>query len=112
MSTHAGQLRQLIAIRRQVDVSDGKGGFDRGWSTLDGDIPAAVRSLNGREAVLGHVLQGISSFEIVVRYRTDIRAADQVLFEGRELNIHAAEDRDGKRIWTTITASTEGKQGA
>lgn len=107
----AGELRHRITIRRETNTPDGKGGYDRSWSTL-ATVFAKVVSLNGREAVIGQTLQGISTFEITVRYRTDLQVSDQIEWSGRELNIHAAEDKLGTRQWTVITASTEAPQGA
>lgn len=112
MSAQGGQLRNRITIKRQSDVSDGKGGFNRAWTVLDASVPASVHGLSGKEALIGHTIQGISSFEILVRFRTDIKPADQILFNGQELNVIASEDRDGRRAWTYITATTEGPQGA
>ena len=82
------------------------------WTTIANRISARARSLNGRESVIGQVLQGVSVFEVIIRYRSDIKPSDQLLFEGRELNIHSAEDREGTRVWTHITASSEAAQGA
>jgi SPP1 family predicted phage head-tail adaptor len=107
-----GELRHRVTIRRQADVSDGKGGFDRGWTTLALRIPARVKNMNGREALIGGVLTGVSTFEVVTRYRTDIQTADQLVWDTRELNVHSAEDKAGTRQWTTIIASTEAPQGA
>jgi SPP1 family predicted phage head-tail adaptor len=108
----AGQLRDRITIRREANTKNARGGLDRVWETVADELPANVTSLNGRESVIGQVLQGISQFQIVVRYRTDLKVSDQVKWQGRELNIHSAEDRDGKRTWTFIQASTEAPQGA
>jgi SPP1 family predicted phage head-tail adaptor len=107
-----GQLRHRITIRRQVDTPDGKGGFDRAWTNLASRISAKVTNLNGREAVIANSLQGVSTFEIIVRFRTDVMTSDQIVWDGRELNVHSAEDKKGTRQWTTITASTEAPQGA
>lgn len=110
----AGRLRHRITIRREQNLPDGKGGFDRSWSTLASRISAEVANLNGREALLGSILQGVATFQITVRYREDIQPADQLIWHGREreLNVHSAEDRKGTRQWTTIIASTEAPQGA
>lgn len=107
-----GDLRDRITIRRESNTKNARGGLTRTWVTLADGLPANVTSLNGREAVVGQVLQGISQFQIVIRYRTDINVSDQVKWNGRELNIHSAEDRDGRRAWTYIQASTEAPQGA
>lgn len=107
----AGKLRDRITIKRETNTPDGTGGYDRSWAEL-ATVWANVTSLNGREAVLGQVLQGVSTFQLVVRHRTDIEPAMQILWGDRELNVHSAEDKAGTRQWTTIIASTEAPQGA
>jgi SPP1 family predicted phage head-tail adaptor len=107
----AGDLRDRITIRRRTETKNAGGGLDIGWDDF-ATIWAKVTSLNGREAVIGGVLQGNSYFEITVRYRTDLEVADQILWNGRELNINSSEDRLGTRQWTIIQASTETPQGA
>jgi SPP1 family predicted phage head-tail adaptor len=111
--TNTGSLRDRITVRRQVNTKNAAtGGLTRSWETL-ATMWAEVKSINGREAVLGSVLQGISTFQITVRYRTDLKTSDQLLWNGRELNIVAPpEDREGRRRWTVIIASTESPQGA
>ena len=109
----AGQLRDEITIRRKSQTKNpDTGGLETGWSPV-ATVRAEVKSINGREALIGGVLQGISFFQITIRYRTDLLAADQVLWGARELNITAPpEDRLGTRQWTTIIASTQAPQGA
>jgi SPP1 family predicted phage head-tail adaptor len=107
----AGALRDRITIRRRVESRDATGGLDRTWTTL-AEIWAQVISINGREEMIGNVLQGISTFQVTIRYRNDLKASDQILWNGRELNVLAAEDREGRRRWTVIHASTLAPQGA
>lgn len=111
----AGRLRHRITIRRPSDVSDGKGGYDQVWTTLASRIACEIVSLNGREAVLGNVLQGVSVFQITTRYRTDVKPSDQIVWHSetdREINVHNAEDKLGTKQWTVIQCSTEVPQGA
>jgi SPP1 family predicted phage head-tail adaptor len=107
----AGDLRDRITIRRRSETKNARGGLDLAWGDV-ASLWAKVTSINGREEVIGGVLQGNSYFEIAVRYRTDLEVADQILWRERELNIHSAEDRSGTRQWTIIMASTEAPQGA
>lgn len=112
----AGRLRHRIALRRQVNTkNNATGGLTRTWQDLAAGVPAEVISLNGREALIGNVLQGVSHFQITVRYRDGVKAADQIVWTSggnRELNVHSAEDRLGTRRWLTIIASTLSPQGA
>lgn len=111
-----GELREWVTIRRQSNVKNpSTGGLTRTWADVAASLPAKVRSINGREAVVGSVLQGVSQFEIVIRYRADVEPSDQIIWltsNNRELNIHAAEDRVGDKRWLVINASTEAPQGA
>ena len=111
----AGQLRHRITFRRQTNTKNTTtGGITRSW----GDIPTApavwadVVGLNGREAVMGSVLQGVNHYQITVRYRTDILPSDQIKWGDVELNVHSAQDKLGTKQWTVIHASTEAPQGA
>ena len=109
----AGRLRQRVTIRRLTDVPDGRGGYDRGWTTLATNLPAEVISQNGREAVIASALQGISSYKITLRRRTDLKPADQVLYSGQELNVRSiADDPFNPFQAIVLFADTETPQGA
>jgi head-tail adaptor len=108
----AGRLRERITIRRRVETKNDGGGLDLTWSDLATDIAAEVICLDGREALIDNVLQGISSFRLTVRFRRDVKVSDQILWRDRELNIRSAEDRTGTREWLTIMATNEAPQGA
>jgi SPP1 family predicted phage head-tail adaptor len=108
----AGDLRERVTIRRQINTKNPEtGGLTREWSTI-ATVWAEVKSLNGREALIGDVLQGVASFQVRIRHRADILAADQLLWGDRELNVHSAEDRSGLKTWLWIVASTQAPQGA
>lgn len=87
MPLAAARLRERITVRRLVDVPDGKGGYDRDWQTVVADLPAEVVSQGGREAFLGMTLEGVSAFRITIRKRDDVHVKDQIVWQGRELNI-------------------------
>lgn len=109
----AGRLRQLITIRRLTDVSNGKGGYKRGWSTLAENLRAEVISQSGRESVIANTLQGISTYKITIRHREGLKVNDQVIWNGQELNILAPpSDPTGKRQETLIFADTNTPQRA
>lgn len=109
----AGSLRDRITVRRLTDTPNGRGGFSRGWSTVIADLPAEVLGQSGREELIANTFQGVASFKITVRYRNDLRATDQVLWNGLELNIVAPPtDPDGRRERTEIFADTSTPQDA
>ena len=107
MNRGAGRLRHRVLVRRAEQVRNAKGGFDDSWSTI-ADCRAEVEGLDGREAMFGQALQGVSSYRITIRWRAGIKASDQVVLpDGTEVNITAPPaDPDGRRRWLTIMADT------
>ncbi len=111
-----GRLRERITVRRLSDVSDGKGGYARAWTTVAASLPAEVLGQSGREAVIANTLQGTATYKITVRHRTDLRANDQIIWltgGDLELNILAPPvDPWGSRQETQIFADTSAPQEA
>jgi head-tail adaptor len=111
----AGRLRERITILRKQGTKNAGGGLDVSWPAVAENVSAEIVGLNGRESLIGGVLQGISYFQITIRYRADLKPSDQILWltnANRELNIIDAEDKLGTRQWTVIQASTAAPQGA
>lgn len=109
----AGRLREQITIRRQTRAPDGAGGWTDSWETLAANLPAEVLGQNGREAVIANTLQGVATYKITVRYREDLRASDQIVWRGDELNIIAPPaDPWGTREELQIFADTSAPQEA
>jgi len=106
-------MRERITVRRRTEAKNSRGGLTVGWSTVASDVSAEVLGINGREALIGNVLQGVATYQVTIRFREDIKVSDQILWKTHELNILAPpEDRLGSRQWLVITASTQSPQGA
>lgn len=116
MPIRPGDLRQRVTlVRKTVTPRVGKPGSDTTWTPF-AMVWAQVVGINGREAVIGQALQGVSYFKIVVRYRGDIGDADQVSYQPAgaatplTLNIRSATDPDGRREQLLILADTASSQ--
>lgn len=106
----SGRLRHLITLRRPNKVRDAKGGLDTSFVDADrGTVRAEILSLDGREASIDHVLEGISIFRITIRWRGDVRSDWQVRYGMLDLNISAPPaDEDGRGKWLVIMATSRG----
>jgi head-tail adaptor len=112
----AGNLRHELTVRRVSEIPNGKGGYKSDWgkvATANGE----VTGLGGSESVIGQALQGISVFQIRIRWRQDIAVDDQLRPTGscfgfdaegnaRDVNIRSIVDPDGKRQQLVIIADT------
>lgn len=110
----AGQLRRRVTVRRARQVDDGHGGETREWFT-PAILRAQVEGQDGREAVIAHALEGISTYRITTRYRSDLQDSDQLVLDdaldpvcATRLNITSITDPDGRRIQLQIIATTAG----
>jgi head-tail adaptor len=58
--------------------------------------------------MFAQALSGVSSYRITIRWRTGIKASDQIVLpDGTELNVTAPPaDPDGRRRWLTIMADS------
>ena len=112
-SRRAGNLRNLITVYRIPMVDDGRGGTTAAAEpVVFATLRAQVEGQDGREAVITHALEGISTYRITARYRTDLLDTDQIeLDTGRMLNITSISDPEGRRRELQIIATTEGAIG-
>ncbi|APR53360.1 phage head closure protein [Sphingomonas koreensis] len=102
-----GKLRDRVILRRPVKAKDGKGGWSTSFEEVAVDLPACIETLDGREAVMEHVLEGVSSCRIWIRWRGDVAANWQVRLGGVDLNISAPPaNPDRRRRWLMLTATT------
>jgi SPP1 family predicted phage head-tail adaptor len=109
VDVRAGRLRERIQIQAAGDVSNGRGGYVRTWTTIAEPFAEAL-SQNGREAVIASSLQGFSVVRFTIRFRDGISNVHRIIWRGREFNISSAEP-DHSRQWLTILANSGSPQG-
>lgn len=101
-------LKHRVELRRPVIVRDPKGGKDTHFELVD-EVWAEVKSLDGRESVMDHIMEGESVYRVRIRPRTDIGASWQIGHGALELNITAPpSDPDGDNDHLVIIASSKG----
>lgn len=102
----AGQLRHVIEWLRPVLADDGHGGQTRTPTTI-ARLRAEVEGQDGREAVIGHALTGVSTYRITIRHRSGLQMADQIrLPDGTLLNVTSISDPEGRRRQLQVIATT------
>ncbi|WP_439539472.1 head-tail adaptor protein [Sphingomonas sp.] len=102
-----GKLRHRVDLLQPTREKDGKGGYSAGFTEIATGVRAFVEALDGREAMVGQIMEGMSSYRIWIRWRGDVGAKWQVKFGAIDLNVTAPPSNpDGRREWLLISAST------
>ena len=104
MSTpEIGALRRRITLLAATRTSDAGGGVAVAWTPVT-NLWAAMRSLNGTQAVVADGLQGKVTHEFIIRKRTDVTPAMRIGYGARVFVIRAVLDRDGPEPYIRIQA--------
>lgn len=99
----AADLRESVQLQRKSRVSDGAGGWVNTWTTY-ATVRAKVHPLSGRERVFAAQLQSETTHDIVIRYRTDVDAADRIVWRGHEMSIEPPVNVEARDRWLEIRA--------
>lgn len=93
----AGVLRHRVTIQRPQTGTDEWGQPVDGWVNVATNVPAEVRDIRGREFwQQQQVPGGDVNTRVRVRYRTDLERQMRVVHMGRNLEIEALIDPDGR----------------
>ena len=68
MGPSAGKLRERVRFDRRAPVSDGMGNTVGPWATLIAARYAQLTPARGGEQVIAARLQGVATFDLVLRY--------------------------------------------
>jgi len=103
--THrAGELDQLITINREVRTSDGMGGDTVSVNAVATNLFAHVRPRSGKEIGTHDRVEAPAIYLFVIRYRSDLKEDDQIVWNGQTYNIRAILTRGGRNIFLEINA--------
>ena len=98
-----GEIDQRVTLRRQTLTSDGPGGQTAAWSDV-ATFWCHVRPRSGRETVQADRVSGQTTYLFVCRYRSDVREADVLRWQGVDYNVRAILDRSGRKLYLEIDA--------
>lgn len=98
----AGDLTERVTVERAVTTDDGAGGQTVDWQPVPPNLWAKVRPVKGRETEDMGRRATVETYLIVIRYGPSVTTLDRLVWSGKQLNIRAAQDRDGDRRWLTL----------
>ncbi len=93
-----GTLTDRVQVRRRDTVAEVEGGHGTVYVPL-ATVWARVRALSARSSVLADAQAVAASHSVVMRFRTDLKPRDRLIYRGRVLDVLAAEDMNGRRAY-------------
>lgn len=107
----AGPLNKLIAIRSRVSGEDEAGQPVDTWTPL-ASVWADIRGATGMGTIRSP-LEGVelNAYSFRIRYRTDVDAADRVVFGGQNYDVKQVRHDMANRQWTDLVCELGGNEG-
>ncbi|GHA29341.1 hypothetical protein GCM10007989_26150 [Devosia pacifica] len=93
-----GTLTDRIELFTKVTSRNASGGQETIF-VPNGSVWARVRSLRGRRTSHLDGRAASISHSVVIRYRSDLRAGDRIVYRGRRLEVQGTEDLNGRRAY-------------
>jgi SPP1 family predicted phage head-tail adaptor len=95
-----GTLTDRVQLRRKVTTSSAAGGELAVFTPL-GTVWARVRRLGTRQAFDSDARGQAISHSVAMRFRTDLRPGDRIVYRGHDLEIAAVSDINGRRAYVS-----------
>jgi SPP1 family predicted phage head-tail adaptor len=106
-NVRAGDLRQLITLQHPNPSNGTTGQAVPNWTTY-ATVWAQVKAEESTEHEVSKKLIPVSTWSILMRYRSDVTAQDCLQWEGLTLNIVGNPMPDERKRWLTFTARSVG----
>ena len=93
-----GTLTERVQLRRKVTSNEDEGGTVAVYSPI-ATVWARVRQLSARQDFAADARGQNISHSVVLRFRTDLKPGDRVLYRGGTLDIESTSDINGRRAY-------------
>lgn len=98
-----GKMRRMVTIRTNARAPDGMGGYTETPADID-NIPARIQPLEGNEKLRAMQTGMTAPHQFTLRYRSDIRGASTLVYDGRTFDIQSIVDPEEKHRELVILA--------
>lgn len=99
-----GTLTDRVQLRRRAVSGEAEGGHDVLFVPV-ATVWGRVRGLSARQAILTDGRAVEASHAVVLRFRSDVKPRDRMVYRGRTLEVIAAEDMNGRRAYLRCLCS-------
>lgn len=99
-----GTLTDRVQLRRREMTAEVEGGHAAIYVPIT-SLWARVRSLAGRQGQSADGRAVEISHSVVLRFRTDVKPGDRIVYRGRNLDVVSASDINGRRAYLGCSCS-------
>ena len=99
-----GTLTDRVQLKQKLITHEDEGGELAIFSPL-ATVWARVRPLAARQISEGDARGIGASHSVVLRYRTDLSPGDRIVYRGRNLEVVAANDLNGRRAYLSCVCA-------
>jgi SPP1 family predicted phage head-tail adaptor len=105
-----GTLTDRVTLESKVTSNEPEGGETAVYATL-ATVWARVRQLSARQSTMADARGQTISHGVVIRFRTDLKPGDRIVYRGRRLEIAALADINGRRAYLSCQCSERAVTG-
>ena len=99
-----GTLTDRVQFKRRDMSGEDEGGHVALFVPVT-SLWARVRSLSGRQGTSADGRAVAISHAVVLRFRSDVKPGDRLVYRGRNLDVVSAADLNGRRAYLSCTCS-------
>ena len=99
-----GALTDRVELKRKIVSPEDEGGAAAVFSPI-AMVWARVRQLTARVALEGDARGTSTTHSVVLRFRLDLHPGDRIAYRGRELEVVATNDLNGRRAYLACQCS-------
>ena len=99
-----GSLTDRVQLQRRESTAEPEGGHIASFVPV-ATVWARVRTISGRQGIAADGRAVTMTHSAVLRFRTDLRPGDRIVYRGRNLNIVSAADLNGRRAYLSCVCS-------
>ena len=105
-----GTLTDRVTLKRKITTDEPEGGEVAVYTTL-ATVWARVRQLSARSAYAEDARGQSITHAVTLRFRTDLKPGDRLVYHGRDLEIAALADINGRRAYLSCQCSERAVTG-
>ena len=105
-----GTLTDRVALQRKIMSDEPEGGELAVFTTL-ATVWARVRQLSARASLAEDARGQSVTHSVVMRFRTDLKPGDRLVYRGRNLEIEGLADINGRRAYLSCQCAERAVTG-